>query len=101
MVFRFQMAAWSPAPKTAKRPQADAARAVSRTQTGLPVATYAAVACGLTDWYVGVPTVIAACSVERIVKIALRRIELAVFDKSVHVVMGLLAASRAIDPSQA
>ena len=49
--------------------------------------------------YVGVPTVIGAGGIERVVEIALNRAEKAMFDKSVEAVRGLVEACKAIDPA--
>ncbi|MGI9349824.1 MAG: malate dehydrogenase, partial [Amylibacter sp.] len=56
---------------------------------------------GLNDTYVGVPTVIGAAGVERIVDIKLNEEEQAGFDKSVNAVKGLVEACIAIDPTLA
>jgi malate dehydrogenase len=50
---------------------------------------------------VGVPTVIGAAGVERIVDIKLNEEEQAGFDKSVNAVKGLVEACIAIDPTLA
>ena len=49
--------------------------------------------------YVGVPTVIGAGGIERVVDIKMTRDEQAMFDKSVDAVRGLVEACKAIDPS--
>ncbi len=67
----------------------------------LPCAAYVDGALGLNGMYVGVPTVIGAGGIERIVNIALNKDEQAMFDKSVEAVKGLVAACKAIDPSLA
>ncbi|NDC58936.1 MAG: malate dehydrogenase [Alphaproteobacteria bacterium] len=54
---------------------------------------------GLNDMYVGVPCVIGAGGVERIVELPMNELEKGQFAKSVEAVQGLLAACRAIDPS--
>ncbi len=64
----------------------------------LPCAAYVEGAYGLNGLYVGVPTVLGANGVERIVDIKLNRDEQAMFDKSVESVKGLVAACKAIDP---
>jgi malate dehydrogenase len=56
---------------------------------------------GLRNLYVGVPTVIGAGGVERVMEIALDRAERAMFDKSVEAVRGLIEACKAIDPTLA
>ena len=65
----------------------------------LPCAAYVNGAYGLNGLYVGVPTILGANGVERIVDIKLNRDEQAMFDKSVESVKGLVAACKAIDPS--
>jgi malate dehydrogenase len=67
----------------------------------LPCAAHLDGAYGLRDIYVGVPTVIGAGGVERIVEIKLDRAEKAMFDKSVDAVKGLVEACKGIDPSLA
>ena len=51
--------------------------------------------------YVGVPTVIGAGGIERVVEIALNRAEKAMFDKSVEAVRGLVDACKGIDAALA
>ncbi|MBT8459078.1 MAG: malate dehydrogenase [Boseongicola sp.] len=63
----------------------------------LPCAAYVDGALGLKGMYVGVPTVIGAGGVERIVDVELSSEEQAMFDKSVDAVKGLVDACRAID----
>ncbi len=53
---------------------------------------------GLRDLYVGVPTIIGAAGVERIVEVDLDRAERAMFDKSVSAVEGLVEACLKIAP---
>ncbi len=65
----------------------------------LPCAAYVDGAYGLNGMYVGVPTVIGAGGVERIVAINLNPDETVMFQKSVEAVQGLVAACKAIDPS--
>jgi malate dehydrogenase len=67
----------------------------------LPCAAFVDGAYGLRGMYVGVPTVIGAGGVERVVEISLNRAEKTMFDKSVDAVKGLVDACRAIDPSLA
>ncbi|MEM8848748.1 MAG: malate dehydrogenase [Pseudomonadota bacterium] len=67
----------------------------------LPCAAYVDGALGLSGMYVGVPTVIGADGVERIVDINLNRDEQAMFDKSVDAVKGLVEACKGIDASLA
>ncbi len=67
----------------------------------LPCAAYVDGALGLNGMYVGVPTVIGAGGVERVVNIQMNRDEQAMFDKSVEAVKGLVAACKEIDPSLA
>jgi malate dehydrogenase len=63
----------------------------------LPCAAYVDGALGLSGMYVGVPTVIGAGGIERIVDIKLNRDEQAMFDKSVDAVKGLVEACKGID----
>jgi malate dehydrogenase len=65
----------------------------------LPCAAYVRGAYGLDGMYVGVPTVIGAGGIERVVAITLNRDEQAMFEKSVDAVKGLVAACKGIDPS--
>ena len=65
----------------------------------LPCAAWVDGAYGLNGMYVGVPTVLGAGGVERVVDIKLNRDEQAMFDKSVDAVKGLVAACKGIDPA--
>jgi malate dehydrogenase len=65
----------------------------------LPVAAHLSGQYGQNDLYVGVPAVIGAGGVERIVEFPLDADEKAMFAKSVDSVKGLLDACRAIEPS--
>ncbi|MCX7888207.1 MAG: malate dehydrogenase [Rhodobacteraceae bacterium] len=65
----------------------------------LPVAAHVTGAYGLDGIYVGVPVVLGAKGVERIVEIDLSAGEEAMFRRSVDAVKGLLAACRGIDPT--
>ncbi|OYU39589.1 MAG: malate dehydrogenase [Pseudorhodobacter sp. PARRP1] len=67
----------------------------------LPCAAYVDGALGLNGMYVGVPTIIGAGGIERVVDIKMNADEQAMFDKSVDAVKGLVAACKAIDPSLA
>ena len=67
----------------------------------LPCAAHVTDAFGLTGLYVGVPVIIGAGGIERIVDIKLTQDEQAMFDKSVDAVQGLVAACKLIDPSLA
>ncbi len=67
----------------------------------LPCAAYVDGAYGLKGMYVGVPTVIGAGGIERIVDIKLDKTEQAMFQKSVDAVKGLVEACKGIDPSLA
>ncbi|MDG1531421.1 MAG: malate dehydrogenase [Paracoccaceae bacterium] len=67
----------------------------------LPCAAYVDGALGLNGMYVGVPTVIGAGGIERVIDIELSKAEQAMFDKSVDAVNGLVDACKAIDPSLA
>jgi len=64
----------------------------------LPCAAYVDGKYGLKDIYVGVPVVIGASGVERIVELDLTREERAMFDKSVESVKGLIDACRKLEP---
>jgi len=65
----------------------------------LPCAAWVDGALGLDGFYVGVPTVIGAGGIERVIDIRLSKDEQAMFDKSVNAVKGLVAACKEIDPS--
>ena len=65
----------------------------------LPCAAYVKGAYGLDGLYVGVPTVIGAGGIERVIDIKLDKDEQVMFDKSVDAVKGLVAACKQIDPS--
>ncbi len=65
----------------------------------LPCAAHLDGEYGLADLYVGVPCIIGAGGVERVVEIELSPAERAMFDKSVDSVKGLIEACKAIDPS--
>lgn len=67
----------------------------------LPCAAHLSGQYGLKDLYVGVPVVIGAKGVERIVEITLDRDERAMFDKSVTAVQGLIEACLKIAPDLA
>ena len=67
----------------------------------MPCAAYVDGAFGLNGMYVGVPTIIGAGGIERIVDIKLAKDEQAMFDKSVDAVKGLVEACKGIDPSLA
>ncbi|MFN3938192.1 MAG: malate dehydrogenase [Gemmobacter sp.] len=65
----------------------------------LPCAAYVEGAYGLKGMYVGVPTVIGAGGIEKIIEIKLDKDETAMFQKSVDAVKGLVEACKGIDPS--
>ena len=67
----------------------------------LPCAAWVDGALGLDGMYVGVPTVIGAGGIERVVDINLQKDEQVMFDKSVDAVKGLVEACKAIDTSLA
>ncbi|MBL8908452.1 MAG: malate dehydrogenase [Rhizobiales bacterium] len=67
----------------------------------LPCAVHLSGEYGLKDIYVGVPAVIGAGGVERIVEIALNSEERAAFKKSVAAVEGLMDAAKKISPDLA
>jgi malate dehydrogenase len=64
----------------------------------LPCAAYVDGKYGLKDIYVGVPVVIGAGGVERIVELQLDATERTMFDKSVDSVRGLIDACRKLEP---
>lgn len=65
----------------------------------LPVAAQLTGQYGVSDMYVGVPTIIGANGVEQIIEIQLDKEEQAAFDKSVAAVQGLCEACIAIAPN--
>jgi malate dehydrogenase len=67
----------------------------------LPCAAYVDGAYGLKGMYVGVPTVLGAGGVEKVIEIKLDRNDRAAFDKSVDAVKGLVEACKAIDSTLA
>ena len=67
----------------------------------LPCAAYVDGAYGLNGFYVGVPTVIGAGGVEKVVEISMNKDEQAMFDNSVNAVKGLVDACKGIDGSLA
>jgi malate dehydrogenase len=67
----------------------------------LPSAAYLTGQYGVKDMYVGVPVVIGANGVERIVEIKLDEAETAMFAKSVASVSGLVDACKGINPALA
>ncbi len=67
----------------------------------LPCAAWVEGAYGLEGMYVGVPTVIGAGGIEKVVEIKLNRDEQAMMDKSVESVKGLVEACKGIDPGLA
>ncbi|HHC29532.1 MAG TPA: malate dehydrogenase [Rhodobacterales bacterium] len=67
----------------------------------LPCAAWVDGALGLDGLYVGVPTIIGAAGIERVVDIKMKKDEQEMFDKSVTAVKGLVEACKAIDPALA
>ncbi len=67
----------------------------------LPCAAYCDGEFGLEGMYVGVPTIIGANGIEKVVDIKLSEDEQAMFDKSVDAVKGLVEACKGIDDSLA
>ena len=67
----------------------------------LPAAAYLQGQYGQNDLYVGVPVVIGAGGVERVIQFELNGEEQAMLAKSVESVQGLIAACKQIDPSLA
>jgi malate dehydrogenase len=65
----------------------------------LPIAAHCSGQYGVSDMYVGVPAVIGAAGVEKIVEFTLNYDEKAMFTKSVDSVKGLIAACKDIDAS--
>ena len=67
----------------------------------LPCAAYVKGALGLDGMYVGVPTIIGAGGIEKVIDIKMTKDEQAMFQKSVDAVKGLVEACKGIDPSLA
>jgi malate dehydrogenase len=67
----------------------------------LPCAAWCDGEFGLKGMYVGVPTVIGAGGIERVVDITMTKDEQAMFDKSVDAVRGLVSACKGIDETLA
>jgi malate dehydrogenase len=67
----------------------------------LPCAAHVKGAYGLDGLYVGVPVIIGAGGVERVVEVKLDATEKTMFDKSVDAVRGLVTACKGIDPTLA
>jgi malate dehydrogenase len=65
----------------------------------LPCAANLSGQYGLNDMYVGVPCIIGAGGVEKVIEIELGAEERAMFDHSVNAVKGLVEACKGIDPS--
>ena len=65
----------------------------------LPCAAFVDGAYGLKGMYVGVPTVIGAKGVERVIEISLDKSEQAMLDRSISAVEGLVDACKGIDTS--
>ncbi len=65
----------------------------------LPAAAYIANAYGVKNMFVGVPVVIGAKGVERIVKVRLNKAEQEMMDKSVASVVSLIEACKTINPA--
>lgn len=65
----------------------------------LPCAAYVDGVLGLNGMYVGVPTIIGAGGIEKVINIQMNPDEQAMFDSSVAAVNGLVDACKAIDPS--
>jgi malate dehydrogenase len=92
--------------KTGSAYYAPAASAISMAEAYLkdkkrviPCAAYLDGQYGVKDMYVGVPTVIGAGGIERIIEIELNKTEQKMFDKSVSAVAGLCDACRNIAPN--
>lgn len=67
----------------------------------LPCAAYLNGEYGITDMYVGVPIVIGANGVERVLEVAFNDDEKAMFDKSVGAVKTLIEACKSVNPALA
>ncbi|MEX0338533.1 MAG: malate dehydrogenase [Arenibacterium sp.] len=67
----------------------------------LPCAAYVDGALGLKGMYVGVPTIIGAGGVEKVIDIRMSKDEQDMFDNSVNAVKGLVEACKGIDSSLA
>jgi malate dehydrogenase len=67
----------------------------------LPCAAHVKGQYGLDGIYVGVPVIIGASGVERVVEVKLDASEKAMLDKSIDAVKGLVAACKGIDPTLA
>ena len=67
----------------------------------LPAAAYLTGQYGVKDMFIGVPIVIGASGVERIVEVELNDDEKAMFKKSIESVDGLIKACKTIQPSLA
>ncbi|MFV0292462.1 MAG: malate dehydrogenase [Paracoccus sp. (in: a-proteobacteria)] len=65
----------------------------------LPCAAHVDDAYSLKGLYVGVPTIIGAAGIEKVIDIKLNKDEQTMFDKSVDAVKGLVEACKGIDPS--
>ena len=65
----------------------------------LPCAAHLSGQYGLSDLYVGVPAVIGAGGVERVIEFPMDDAEKAMLAKSVDSVKGLIEACKGIDPS--
>jgi malate dehydrogenase len=65
----------------------------------LPAAAHLDGAYGLKDFYLGVPVVIGANGIEKVIEISLNKDEKAMLEKSVAAVTGLVDACKGIDPS--
>ncbi|HSM42834.1 MAG TPA: malate dehydrogenase [Afifellaceae bacterium] len=65
----------------------------------LPCAAWLKGEYGVDGLYVGVPTIIGAGGIERVIQIDLDRSEQAMFDHSVEAVQGLLEACKSIQPA--
>src|SRR5262249_22844258 len=94
--------------KTGSAFYAPAAAAVSMAESYLrdkkrvlPFAAYLSGEYGVKDRYVGVPVVIGAGGVERVIEIDLNKAEKAMFDHSVAAVDGLIDACLKIAPALA
>ena len=94
--------------KTGSAFYAPAASAISMAESYLrdqkrvlPCAAWLEGQYGVKDMFIGVPIVIGAKGVERVVEVSLNESEKAMFAKSIASVQGLVAACKAINPALA
>jgi malate dehydrogenase len=105
---RYSTVGGIPLPKTGSAFYAPATSAIEMAEAYLkdqkrllPCAAHVKGPYGLDGIYVGVPVIIGAGGVERVVEVKLDASEKAMLDKSIDAVKGLLTACKAIDPTLA